>query len=489
MRRDVWAAPAALLLILASGCGTRAAENGNSTAAAVRTEPTSPGQFSTAGPTPAVTTPAAVTQPAGQNQPKPASPLEHRALSGGATSNSSVPVKPSAGAGLPATASPGPVANPGPPKPGALSPGAAPAGDVVIGSVGNYSGVPGSVFGEAPRVLQAWGKAVGDRGGIRGHRIRVIAVDDANDSARHRAIVQDLVERHGVQAFVGVFAPLTGRASIDYLNSKRVPVIGGLVSDAWFATSPMHFAQAGAYENYHFGSIAAVAQVAVAEGKNKVGLLGCAEAATCQEAPTFWERFAPEVGLEVTYKARASISQPDFTAECLAARNSGAEILMIGLDGNSVRRLAASCSRQGYHPILSTPSGAFDTAMLQDPNLDGFVVGLDVYPFFLDGIAAAADFRDTVLKPLHINNGSVAMDVWVSAELLKRALLIGPAEASSAGLLEGLWSIQDDTVGGLAQPLSFPRRDAGNIQRRCWFVAQIQKGRFSSPDGGRLSCA
>ena len=46
-----------------------------------------------------------------------------------------------------------------------------------------------------------------------------------------------------------------------------------------------------------------------------------------------------------------SLTQPNFTAECLAARNAGLTFLMLGMDTNSERRVISSCAQQGYNPI------------------------------------------------------------------------------------------------------------------------------------------
>src|SRR5207253_1979065 len=79
--------------------------------------------------------------------------------------------------------------------------------------------------------------------------------------------------------------------------------------------------------------------------KHKLATVTCAEASACHDADKLFANGAAKYGYQIVYRAQASIAQPDYTAECLAARNSGAEIAMVVLDGNSVSRFAASCAR------------------------------------------------------------------------------------------------------------------------------------------------
>jgi branched-chain amino acid transport system substrate-binding protein len=43
--------------------------------------------------------------------------------------------------------------------------------------------------------LQVWTASINARGGLNGHRVRLIVADDGGDPARSKALVQDAVER------------------------------------------------------------------------------------------------------------------------------------------------------------------------------------------------------------------------------------------------------------------------------------------------------
>src|SRR5207253_75515 len=98
---------------------------------------------------------------------------------------------------------------------------------------------------------------------------------------------------------------------------------------------------------------------------------------------------AKALGFNHVYRARASIAQPDFTAECLSSRNAGVEVLLVALDQNSVARVAVACARQGFHPIFALPGQVVSDELAGDPNLAGAVGQSAVFPYVQSGTPAA----------------------------------------------------------------------------------------------------
>ena len=62
-----------------------------------------------------------------------------------------------------------------------------------------------------------------------------------------------------------------------------------------------------------------------------------------------------------------------------------------------------------------------------------------------------------------------------------------PEPPTTEALLRGLWSIKNDTLGGLTYPLTFTEGKPSE-RKLCWFNIQVTKGRWISPDGYKLSC-
>jgi branched-chain amino acid transport system substrate-binding protein len=320
-----------------------------------------------------------------------------------------------------------------------------------------------------------------DRDGLNGHPVRLLTADDGADPARHRAQVQEMVERDHVIAFVSNQAPFTEAQSVDYHNRVGVPVIGGEGSGQFFYESPTHFA-AFPHDVALFKIwLASPARQLVPEGKTRLATLTCQEATACEGADATWKKYADEVGFQLVYRARSSIAQPDYTAECLNAKSAGAQVLVISMDGNSVSRIITSCSRQGFRPTYAIPSHAANPSLLQSPDFEGATVTSQAFPWFAGDTPARAEFQKAMAtyRPGVPLAGSHTLG-WTAAKLFERAAENIPEPPTAAAVLEGLWRIHGDDLGGLTYELDF-NRGRPREQRVCWFEVRVLQGRYAAP--------
>ena len=506
-RRRLSVAAVLLAGVSLAGCGTR-----------VKTDPAT----SVAGGTPAATSgvgeapassalgapetealsgrppavPAATTEATGTHRSAAPAASSRAAVSGaGATPRSEstrsgpAPTEAGGGADAPARpdgtgATPTPGLGPTPPSGsgGELTP-------VIVASIGTISGPAGSTFLGYVQGVQVWTKFINGRGGLNGHPVRLITYDDGGDPARHRAQVQEAVERQKVIAFVANTEALTGQSSIEYITKNRIPVIGGDTGTPHFYnTSPMYFPQASNADANWLALLSGMAAQTVPKGMTKLGLLYCVEADGCASADRIVGQRAGSVGFERVWRNRSSIAQPDYTAECLSARNAGVQVLMVIMDTNSVSRVASACARQGFHPAIAPPANVVLDRYKSDPNLNGLVTGANVFPYFQTGTLATDEYQ----RAMQVNGAGVAPSMgpatgWVAAKLLERAAQALPQPPTSEAILRGLWSLRGDDLGGLTQPLTF-RENQPATALACWWQMAIQDGKWVSPDGFRRQC-
>lgn len=420
----------------------------------------------------AATAPAAAGQgaprPTGQSSPVVPEPSGRR----GATPTPAAP-----------NSSPGAVPAPGP-GPAAVAVGA----PVNVASVGSYSGVPGATLFPILQGTQLWVKSINSKGGLQGRPVRLAVFDDGGDPGRHRAQVQEAIESLKVVAFLGNNEVLTGRASLDYINQKRVPVVGGDTADQWYYESPMYFPQASSGDNTIRTALAAAADQFLPKGLEKLGTLVCNEAQACRDGERVFGDSAKKLGFDYIYRGRSSLAQPDFTAECLSARNAGVETLVILSGGDSVPRIAASCARQGFHPAIAIVTAMSLDSQKDDPNLDGLVSASNVFPYFQANTPATAEFQ----KAKADYGGKLVPGVgpatgWVSGKLFERALSTVSGPATSDAILRGLWSLKDDSLDGLTYPLTFVENQTAK-PATCWFGIAIRDKAWRTVDDYTLHC-
>lgn len=495
----------ALPLLLGSACGARPIEQ-KSAAAARAAEPapaTAPlpaaaadgAGAATGSATVANTTAAPVSGTAGASSPAPAAPGGPAAKPATGTGASSARAAASPSQPVPAAATaaagsgsgagvPGPAPGGSAPAPAAAPP-SGKVSPITIGSVGTQSGIVGNVFASVAKGVQVWVDDVNRRGGVNGHQVRHIIADDGGDPSRHQALVKQLVEEKGVIAFVGQNAALTGGASVAYLNQKRVPVLGSEGGSSWFYGNPMFFPQFTHTPTLVTSTIGAGAQVFA--GKKKLGVISCVEVQGCRDYNDLTPEAAKQFGIEVVYRGQVSLGQPDFTAECLAARNAGAEMMILAADANTMTRVARSCAAAGYKPGYMSPHSVTDDVR-KDPALDGLVVESPMRPWFLTDTPALAELHNAMAKGAPGEDVTIGYGAgWVSAKLFERAARNLPEPATAEGVLVGLWSIQNDDLAGLTYPLSFAK-DTPVAKKACWWPVQVANGKWADRSGGKVTC-
>lgn len=357
---------------------------------------------------------------------------------------------------------------------------------VKIGHVGTYSGIVGAIFAGGQQMAQAWAQDVNTRGGLNGHPVEIITVDDGGDPARAQSQVRDLVENRGVIAFVGNLTVFTTQAYQDYVQQNRIPVVGGTLYQPGWWEVPMLFPHGGFLDSILVG----LADQAVRRGGPNIAALSCVEAYACRRTGEVMRGgAADQVGGTLVYDAEVSITQPNFTRECLSAQDAGAQAIVVAADVNSISRLARDCTSQGYDPLLLTASLAATDAAKQDPNLEGMVVATSVFPWTATDTSAAKAHLDVLKRYApNVSPGGSTSQVWAAAKLLEAASANLPEDPTSEDIISGLYALSDDfTNEDLSPALNFVE-DGPAPKSQCYSVLILQGGQFQAINGSEFTC-
>jgi branched-chain amino acid transport system substrate-binding protein len=354
---------------------------------------------------------------------------------------------------------------------------------VVIGNVGEYSGVVGSIFPGGPAAMQAWAQAANTRGGLNGHPVKVVAADDGSDPARGLSLVKQMVEGQGAIALAGSMIPLSFPGIRPYLDQKGIPLVGGDVTLAEWIQDPLIFPMGTDVTSISVGAV----NLITAGGLNKLAIVYCGESPSCK-ALADAAGSKPPPGVQTVYTAQISIAQTDFTTECLTAKSKGAQAIFVAADANSVIRVGRSCAQQQYKPRYGTASIAVGPQLAADPNMNGLIAPVNNAPWFLSNTPGTREFATAMRTyapgaPL----SAPAASMYASGLLLEAsASRLGPT-ARSADLIAGLSSQHNQTLNGLAPSLSFsPGQPSGPI--KCYFVVAVQNGQWVAPNGATPQC-
>lgn len=365
--------------------------------------------------------------------------------------------------------------------------GSAASGSTInLGNVGSYSGVIGAVFSGAQQAIGVWQAYVNAHGGLNGHPVHVYIEDDGADPSTSVSDVEQEVTQDHVIAFVGNLMPLTVNASVPYLQQHNIPVIGGDSSSAAWWQSPVLFPQASGIEQEANFTVKAAA----ARGYTKMAVLYCVEDPTCSNGtkPLIQPGGGQADGVDTVYSSSFSITQPDFTAQCLDAKQAGATFVYFAGDGDSLLRMADNCAAQGYNPLYVGDSIAITANLATDPHLNGLLAGQTNFPWIDSFTPAQAAYQQAVktYAPSLKSSATTAAE-WAAGMLAVAASKDLTANPTSAQFLQGLWSIKNDNLGGLAPPLTF-NQNAPATPSDCYFLMALQNGQFVDLNKGNTQC-
>ena len=499
LRRAVPVATAVCLAVASVGCGTRVAENSSGVLSASpgATAPSAAGTATIPAGVSGTATPGQqAANPAGSATGSPGragSPSSAPAPSRSGTSTSPAGTTPkvvAAANAAPVGSASRAAATSGGTAPAAATSAQVPAATgakspVVVASVGTLSGPVGAILQPMVQGTQVWVKWANSRGGVNGHPVNMIVYDDRGDPATHGSQVKEAVEQKGALAFLMNTEPVTGQSAVGYLESKHIPVIGVPGAEPWGEKSPMYFPQKTVTRNLYVLHPQQFASLLIPRGITKWGTLVCVEASGCKDIAKVYTDEAGRLGYQVVYQGQSTVAQPDFTAECLAARNAGVQALHVNLDESSLQRVATACNRQNYHPIILMPGGAQTDRMKDVPGLDGAMAASGVFPYFASGTPATDEFQQAMRAFGNgVMRGYASAEGWVTGKLFERATTDLAEPPTTAGILAGLWKIKNDNLGGLTGNRTFTENQPA-ANPVCGSVIVIKDKAWTAPDGVR----
>jgi len=348
---------------------------------------------------------------------------------------------------------------------------------IVIGAMCSCTApFTGGAFSLVPDLIDAWVSHTNNSGGINGHPVEVMLLDDAGNPATTLQNAKKLVEQEKVPAIL--LATVMGSAG-EYLEAADIPLIG------WdFAFGPYSFPN-----TFTTGAdqwTAAVASVDIAErlGASTYGYMYCDPG--CEQPDELAEASAKELGIGY-FSTGISVSQPDYLAQCLAAKEAGVDALQIGSNGAGVSKVAGQCASQDFKPPLIGGAFIATQSAVSDPNLQGEKLWSSLANYQSTSVPGAKEFSDAMTE--YANEAFTNPEftpqyttTWAAAQMFKAAAEaadLGP-DAKPADVFDGLYSLKDETLDGLAPPTTYVKGEF--FRTPCYFELEIDNGKLTGGD-------
>jgi branched-chain amino acid transport system substrate-binding protein len=359
---------------------------------------------------------------------------------------------------------------------------------VVLGSVGEQSGLAGASLADGPRVVAAWVASVNAAGGLYCHPLKYVIADDGGDPSQNQALAQQLVEQDHVIAFVHNDGALAESGSEQYLASHKIPVIGSEGGAQFFYEHPNFFPQIASGHNLVANSVGV--GVALPPGMQQhMAIISCIEAKECSQFGQLSPDYAKPLGLNYIYNGQASITSSDYSSQCLSAQKAGGLSFSLLMDANSVFRVIRSCDAVGYHPqyIIAGPSVV--PALTTVPSLNGAIIASTAMPWMITGNSSVNRYNEVMRRfAPGVPSDPSGFTGWVSAQLFATAVKSLSDNPTSAEILDDMYTIKNNDLGGITQPLTFTAGQNAPQNPVCWWTIKIVDGHWTSPDNGKRTC-
>jgi branched-chain amino acid transport system substrate-binding protein len=370
---------------------------------------------------------------------------------------------------------------------GATSSGAAAGTPIKVGVICSCTGAAGLAETLVTNGYLAWAKGVNEAGGINGHRIEIDEVDDQTNPGLAVTKAQQLLSDGVVAVEV---SSLVQQAFLPVLAKAKVPVVGesfgipGLPDNTdVFDPSNTLSTTISAASTLSLAKKAGVTKLAyMYEGDTGSTQLSQLKAAIAQDA-----------SVKLVYSVETSLTQTSYVSECIAAMQAGANGLVAGTGTpTNIENTASDCARQNFHPayFAGTENWASFPALASNTYMTS-----QSLPYFADNAAVKLYIqRMNKYYPGQFNNPAFdpgnSIGIYAGGLLLEDALkaakLTSSATATSATVLDGLYALRGDTLGGIAPPVTFQKGKVNIFN--CWFESRIKNGKFEVLNGGKAVC-
>jgi branched-chain amino acid transport system substrate-binding protein len=353
---------------------------------------------------------------------------------------------------------------------------------LLVGVVSSDTGPAGNT-NQVPTTVKIWQDWINSHGGVAGHRVKVMEQDDKSDPAQSSTIVNGYLAQHVLAIIDDSTVDQTWAKTV---ASANVPVICAAASGNGFTcNSNADFIPTG---NTVIAGVYGQAKAAQVAGAKSLGILYAGEAAAAAQAVPLQKNFAAQVGIKFGYAGSISATAPNYTAQCLAAKDAGVDALF---PEEVTTRIAKDCASQGYHPLYVQAQGAVYSEFKNNPLFEGSVGVIGVAPWWDASRLGVKDFQQAFSKYNPdldaFTTPYTVMETWDALQLFATAAAKVPASASASDVVSGIYSLPAGfTLNGLIPPETLVQGKGHT--NPCFFILGIKNKTYSLPYGDNPFC-
>ena len=371
---------------------------------------------------------------------------------------------------------------------------AASVSPITIAMISSLTGEGASEFSQAPAGFNARIALQNAQGGVNGHKLVGIVIDDQTSPSGVSTAVQDALSK-GALGIVST-SPLFFLAD-KVPNQQGVPVTGGFFDGPEWGTQPftnMFAADVGSVDpkypvNTNIGTFM----------KNHGGTVLCSYGYTISPSSTrsavgTVDSFVHAGGKKGILDTSVPFGGVEFTAAALLAKQKGCNAFYAGLDDNSNVALAGALRAAGVKPkVVVFPTG-FESSLVKSPawkTVQGGYFDTVFRPFQLPN-AGTQQMQSALMKYAHFKAGQFPnfsqYESWLGADLMIKGLEMAGKSPTRAGVIQALRNLKSYNGNGLLpSTFNYSTNFGHDPAKSCGWYMIAQKNGFT-PSSSQPFC-
>jgi branched-chain amino acid transport system substrate-binding protein len=355
---------------------------------------------------------------------------------------------------------------------------------ITLAMITSLTGPGSAEFSQAPAGFKARIALQNAEGGVNGHKLVGLVLDDQTSPTAIATAVQDALAK-------GAFG-IVSTSPLFFLADKTpqqqgVPVTGGFFDGPEWGTQPytnMFASDAGSVDpkypvntgfgtfiKQHGGTVLCTYGYGISPSSSR-SAIGTADS---------FERAGGKVGVLDTSIPFGSVAM---TTPALVAKSKGCDTFYAGLDDNSNFALAAALKEAGVKPkVMVFPTG-FESQLVHSPSwgaVQGGYFDSVFRPFQLPN-AGTHQMQAALEKYEHFSSGQFPnfsqYESWLGADLMIQGLEHAGKNPTQAGVIHALRSIKSYNGNGLlAQSINYSTIFGHDLPKACgWYMIAEKNG-------------
>ncbi len=323
------------------------------------------------------------------------------------------------------------------------------------------------------------------QGGVNGHKIVPIVINDQSSLTTVVTGVQDAISQ-GVMGVVSV-TPFMFNA-YKYLYQAGLPVTGGFFDGPEWGTQPytnMFASDAGSVDP-KYPANTAFGLFMKAHGGTVLGSYGYGISPSSTRSAIGTAISVRHAGLKVgVLDTSIPFGGVDFTTQALVAKSKHVNAVYAGLDNNSNFALATALKQAGVKPkVVVFPTG-YEPDVIHSPawkNLQGDYFDSEFRPFSVPDAGTrqmAAALQKYQHRPPSQFPSYNIYESWVGADLMIKGLQLAGKDPTPAKVIRALRGVKAYTANGiLPEAIDYSTIFGHDLPKSCGWYLKAEKNSF-----------